>query len=333
MKIPEPKKTAYGYKGQLRLGGESIYVTGVTITEYKKKAQLLKSEYQAGLRRKPCEKTIGEIADAYIRSREAVLSPATIRGYKTVRRSRFQKLFATEYSQIKDWQKYIDYEVNDDIAPKTIKNGWTFICSALNNADLPTPKVKLPAIMPNERAYLNATEIPAFLEAIKGSSAETACLLGLHSLRLSEILGLDYDDIKDGSIRVHSAVVPDENHKLVKKDTTKNASSRREVPIIIPRLSELLPEDGQGPVVTVSSSTIRREISKACAKANLPDVSIHGLRHSFCSLAFSLSISEAITMKLGGWSDIQTMRKIYTHIAEKDMIRAEDKLQKFFQPA
>ena len=38
-------------------------------------------------------------------------------------------------------------------------------------------------------------------------------------------------------------------------------------------------------------------------------------------------------MKLGGWSDIQTMRKIYTHIAEKDMIRAEDKLQKFFQPA
>lgn len=36
-------------------------------------------------------------------------------------------------------------------------------------------------------------------------------------------------------------------------------------------------------------------------------------------------------MKLGGWSNPGTMRKIYTHLADQDLRRDADKLLSFFQ--
>ena len=66
----------------------------------------------------------------------------------------------------------------------------------------------------------------------------------------------------------------------------------------------------------------------------MPPVGVHGLRHSFASLAslaYHLQIPEQIAMEIGGWSDIGTMRKIYTHIAQQDMERYETKLQDFLK--
>ena len=63
-------------------------------------------------------------------------------------------------------------------------------------------------------------------------------LLAISSLRRSEIAALDWDsgdiDLKYGWIHVRGAVVPDKDHKLVKKDENKNETSRRDVPIIEP---------------------------------------------------------------------------------------------------
>ncbi len=38
-------------------------------------------------------------------------------------------------------------------------------------------------------------------------------------------------------------------------------------------------------------------------------------------------------MEIGGWSDSQTMKKIYTHIAQSDMKRYEAKFADFFKNA
>jgi integrase len=37
-------------------------------------------------------------------------------------------------------------------------------------------------------------------------------------------------------------------------------------------------------------------------------------------------------MKLGGWSDPGTVRKIYTHVADIDLRRQAENLAAFFQP-
>lgn len=40
-----------------------------------------------------------------------------------------------------------------------------------------------------------------------------------------------------------------------------------------------------------------------------------------------------IQMRLGGWADNQTMRKIYTHIADADKAKAENAMTNFFENA
>ena len=63
---------------------------------------------------------------------------------------------------------------------------------------------------------------------------------------------------------------------------------------------------------------------------SLPMVGTHGLRHSFASLAYYLEVPEKVTMEIGGWADDQTMRRIYTHIAQADVKRYEQAFSGFF---
>ena len=55
-----------------------------------------------------------------------------------------------------------------------------------------------------------------------------------------------------------------------------------------------------------------------------------GLRHSFASLAYHLGWPEMQTMVVGGWSNYETVHKIYTHLAARDTNDAVDKMVKFF---
>ena len=74
-----------------------------------------------------------------------------------------------------------------------------------------------------------------------------------------------------------------------------------------------------------------KQIRAACERAGLPNVGVHGLRHSFASLAYHLGLSEKETMKIGGWSDYGTMRRIYTHLSDSDALRGENQMRDFFR--
>ena len=218
-------------------------------------------------------------------------------------------------------------------SPKTIRETWALIRPALKRYSV-SYDVSLPAVQSDEHAFLSAEEIPVFLKEAEGSKYEIAFLLALHSLRVSEILGLRWEnvDLEKQSITVRGATLFDENNKLVNKPTNKNRSSRRTIPIMIPRLFQLLSDAERTSefVVIANPNSIRASANKICRKANLPEVGTHGLRHSFCSLAYKLGISEKVTMQLGGWSDYGTMRKIYTHIAQADISDSVQQIKNFF---
>lgn len=135
-------------------------------------------------------------------------------------------------------------------------------------------------------------------------------------------------------IRVEGAAVLDVDNNLTQKDTNKNETSRRTVPIMIPRLREMLPEAitaaGDGALVQGSLNTLYVQINRVCDAAGLPRVGVHGLRRSFASLAYHLRWSELETMRVGGWSDYKTMRKIYTKLAERDKSAAAQKMEQFY---
>ncbi|MDD6612234.1 MAG: site-specific integrase [Clostridiales bacterium] len=159
-----------------------------------------------------------------------------------------------------------------------------------------------------------------------------AAVFALHGLRRSELLALDKKDvdISAGTISVHGAAVMDEDNNLVRKRENKNISSNRIVPIMIPRLKELVEASSGGPLVTIPPNKIWYYINSVCQNANLPKVGVHGLRHSFASLAYHLGLSERETMEIGGWVDQNTMRKIYTHLAQSDRLKSANKMAEFY---
>ncbi len=60
---------------------------------------------------------------------------------------------------------------------------------------------------------------------------------------------------------------------------------------------------------------------------------VHGLRHSFASLAYHLNMPEKVAMQIGGWSDRETMSKIYTHLAQMDISKYETQMTDFYKKA
>jgi integrase len=83
-------------------------------------------------------------------------------------------------------------------------------------------------------------------------------------------------------------------------------------------------------VCTDAMNSVNKRINTVCRSAGLPEVGMHGLRHSFASLAYHVGVGELETMRLGGWSDPNTMRRIYRHLSEKDKDAAAQKIAAFF---
>lgn len=324
--VPKPRQLKNGeYAKQVMFKGQVEYIRGRTEAEYYAKARAWKSGLLQASR--PSQKmTLREAMRQYIDSNDGALSPGTIRGYEIIYKHRFPDFRDLPVDKI-DYQKMVSTEAKR-LAPKTVVNAWGLVEPSLKAIKFPVPDVNLPQVPESDEDWLDFEQIAVFVKAIHGSEAELAALLALHGLRLSEILGLDVKSVGSEFILVRGAIVYDKNNKKVHKDTNKTKLSSREVPVIIPRVLELLPESGAA--VTVSESTINRRIKAVCRENGLPECSVHDLRRSFCSLAFRLKWNSQTTMRVGGWSNLQTVEKVYRKLAAREKNEDIERMQLFY---
>lgn len=334
MKTPTARKLPSGsWFIRVQVGGASYSITKPTEKEAIAEAMALKANMKESTKRSG--RTVSAAIDAYIADRENVLSPSTIRGYRAIQRLRFQPAMNRKIDDItpSQWQRFVNAEARLCSA-KTLKNAWGFLSSVISDSTGRRVEVKLPQVVSNDLPFLTAEEIPLFLEAVKGTFCEIPILLGLSSLRRSEIMAVRWEDIDldAGCIRVRGSAVLDENGDLIYRKENKNTASRRTVPFLIPQLRTAIEnaERTSEYVVTCNPNTIWCCVNKICERNNLPKIGAHGLRRSFASLAYHLGLSEEVTMRAGGWSDIYTMRKIYTKVSEKDLVEQGKKYENFF---
>lgn len=333
--VPNPRLTDSGrWYIRLRLNGEYIPVYADTEAMCRAEAIAVKAGIADKAKASKRSPTLGACIDRYIEDRAGVLSPATVRGYRQVRLHRFQSVMDKPIETLTSWQQVISREASL-CSPKTLKNAWGLVRSVLAENNVQIKPVKLPQVVRSERPWLDYARIGTFLTAAKDQPGELAALLALHSLRRSELCAVTSSDVdlKAGTISVAGSVVYGEDNRPVAKVTNKTVTSRRTVPIMIPRLRELLaaiPPD-QPTLVKELPNSVCRQINRICRLAGLPEVGVHGLRHSFASLAYHLGMSERETMELGGWSDAQTIHRIYLHLAEADRLTAANKMADFYE--
>lgn len=335
MKVPKARQLSeHDWFIQLRLKDENGVTRSIPVhgeTEAKCKAEAAAIKY--GLKDTPAKSTVTlrQAIEKYLEDRERVMSPSTVANYRSYLRTRFQSVMDRPAATV-NWQKVVNDELKS-VSPKTVKNMWGICAPALKEYGI-EPTVKLPPVVRKERTWLTPKQIVVFVNAVYGKSFEIAALLALMGLRRSEILGLTWDnvDLEKNIIRIHGAVVYDKDYRFNYKDTNKTSSSRRTIPIMIPRLAEALSavENKSGPVVKTNPTTLYSQVNELCEKEGLPLVGVHGLRHSFASLGYHLKMSEMEVMRLGGWSDFSTVRRIYTHLADEDAANAATKMRDFF---
>ena len=331
VKVPAPRRLPSGtYFAQLTVDGERVSISAPSEKEYYTRARAAKLGLIEAKKAGP-KKTVGEAIDEFINSTSRVLSPSTIKAYKSYRKHRFQSVMDKDITAPISWQKVVNDEYNG-ISAKTVANAWRLITASFNAQGLQAPVVALPKISKPSRPWLDYEQITAFLEAMEGEPCELAALLALHGLRRSELLHLTSADVDldKGLIYVRGASVYDDTGKFISKETNKNATSTRTVHIVIPRLKAIL-SGIDGVLITARPNTPYKQINRVCAAAGLPCVGYHGLRHSFASLAYHLGWSEATTMREGGWSTSKTVHEIYTHLAAQDANADIEKMREFYE--
>ncbi len=191
----------------------------------------------------------------------------------------------------------------------------------------PTRKAIIKGKAPREKKtkYLNQFELHALLTKLKlGSEINwdwLILLIAKTGIRFSEALALTPNDFdfshqmlsisKTWDYKGNGGFLP-----------TKNKSSERKIQIdwqTVIRFSELikgLPNDA--PIFIgnkkVYNSTVNNVITRRCKEANVPIISIHGLRHTHASLLLFAGVSIASVARRLGHSSMTTTQKTYIHI-------------------
>lgn len=339
MKHPKAKRLPSGsWYCRVRVQGQDISITRSSEREAVAEAMAVKAGLRDAQSLETVQRrnlTVSKAIDQYIESRCNVLSPSTIRGYRNIQRHRFSGAMQLKICEItqENWQRIVNGEARVYSA-KTVKNAWGLLSAVITETTGKKIIVRLPQVVDKDLPFLSSEEITIFVEAIHGQSIEVPALLALSSLRRSEILALRWEsvDLKNGLLWVKGAAVEDEHNKMVYRQENKNHRSRRAIPIIPPLQAALEANKKPSGLVVPDGypSKMYVGINRICEANGLPKVGVHGLRRSFASLAYHLGFSEEMTMRIGGWSNIYTMRRIYTKLSEQDITAQSAAFKGFF---
>ena len=293
--------------------GKAVYKSFTAPT--KKEAEAAAALYAVRKKQKDeIGMTVGEAIDAYIRSKENVLSPSTIGGYRLIRRNHLQALMDVPLSDITN--AAVQAEINREalrLSPKTLRNAHGLLSAALG---MFLPDFTLHTTLPAKQHKLKVLPTPEqVLRAVKGTDVELPVLLGMWmGMRMSEIRGLRYGDISaDGLVTIHSAKLTVDGLD-VEREQTKTYGSTRQLRLPSEILALIVPcDDPSSFVVPMQRSMIYKHYRKCLADAGLTPMTFHDLRHMNASVMLQLGVPDKYAMERGGWASNDTLKNIYQH--------------------
>lgn len=250
-------------------------------------------------------------AEIYIEAKSNVLSPSTIRGYRSILRNIPGDFLVMDCGDIDNLT--VQRMVNDyarDHSPKSTHNLSGFVIAVLR---LFNPSVAIHTTLPQiprKNVYTPSIEdVKTLLNASRDTDYYAALYLASLSLRLSEICALDLSDLNGNELTINKALIRSEDGYVL-KDTPKTDASNRTI-ILPDELVEWIRERGY--IYQLYPNQIEKYLIKTLPELGISFFSIHKLRHFFASYAHELGYSDANIQSIGGWSTDHVMKKVYRH--------------------
>ena len=321
--------------------GKRLSITAPTEREANYRAL----EFELGKDRKArIGKTVGEAIDDYIASKDGVLSPTTIQGYRKIRRLSLQGLMDIPVKNLT--QQQVQAAINDECkristrtgkrqSPKSIHNMHGLLSAALA---MECPDFFLRTTLPaKQKRFVELPPAADVIRAVKGTDIELPVLLALWlSLSMSEIRGLTVAAIRGGVLYVEQVVVDVDGMPIVKKAT--KAYERARAHRIPPEIMRLIAQtdaylNGEGFLVTTKRQTLIDRFHRYLAAAGVPQITFHQLRHLNASVMVALGVPDLYAQERGGWSTDHTLKAVYQHTFSAERARIDDMIDDFFTHA
>lgn len=263
----------------------------------------------------PQSLTVAAAVDRYIESKDAVLSPSTIRGYRQVKDNLMDGIALVKIGDLT--QEKVQRWVNGlakEKSPKTVANAHGLLSAVLKEyrpamalrTTLPQ-KVKPDIQIPTE------AELKAILATAKGTKYEIPIVLAAWlGLRRSEILGLTWDCVDGDTLHIRRAIVLGEDGPVEKGTKTYSGTRALHLAGYLKELLESAPRRGEH-IVRMSGEAIHSGFSRICKKAGVPHYRFHDLRHANASIMLASGIPDKYSMKRMGHATNNMLKTTYQH--------------------
>lgn len=274
--------------------------------------------------------TVGEAADLYIESKDAVLSPATVAGYRRVRNNLMAPILGVRLAELTqmDVQRWVNALAKEK-SPKTVRNAhglFTAIVAVYR------PDFALRTTLPQKQRYDVAIpsdeDIGKIIAAVRGTENEVPILLAVWlGLRMSEILGLRWTDVDGEVLHIRRALV-DEGEK-----TTKTYSSQRDLPLPahLQTLLAALPHSGDR-VVPLTRRALYSRFQTICKQADTSQhYRFHDLRHINASVMLSLGVPNKYAQQRMGHATENMLKTVYQHTMTAEQQAVAAKVDAYFE--
>lgn len=267
--------------------------------------------------------------EKYIVTKEAVLSPSTIRGYRNIQKMlkekypKFYNMIISDISQ-EDVQALIS-DLSKSKSPKTVRNYHGLISSVIGsnlvlNTTMPQ-KVHPDLYIPSD------SEIQALVQAVRDTELEIPVLLGAFCMmRRGEICGLSINDINGNTIHVHhSLVLGSDKEWHLKAPKTETSDRYIEAPsFVIDRIREV------GHITSLNPHSITIMFQRVLVRNNINHFRFHDLRHYSASIRHALGIPDAYIMADGGWRSDKVLKSVYRHAMSDRRKEMSDRINSHF---
>lgn len=271
---------------------------------------------------------LGEAIDEYIETcRVTGMSPATIRGYVSLRNNAYESLINKRVNLItvRDLQQWINVRAKD-VTPKTVRNSLGLLQSVLkmHEVRLDFSVLKLPKPQHDEMSIPTDAQVTSLLDAVYNDddmflAIAFAALMGL---RRSEICGLKWTDISprggSATLRVDKALVMGENGTHYEK-APKTQAGVRELMIPAPLYEELRRRRSLRPsIISLTPNALSLKYSRLVETLGAPS-RFHNLRHYHASVMLREGVPEKYIIADMGHSSFDMVKRVYGHVMGERM--------------
>jgi len=205
----------------------------------------------------------------------------------------------------------------------------------------PTRKIVIKGKEPREKKpkFLNQFQLQKLLKQLELTQEINwdwfILLIAKTGLRFAEALALTPNDFDFSNQKLKISKTWDYKSYKGKFQPTKNESSKRTIQLdwqIVMQFSQLIKQlDPDKPIFVwgkVYNSTVNGRLQRLCEKAEVPIITIHGLRHTHASLLIFAGVSIASVASRLGHSSMTTTQETYLHIIQELENQDNDKIMR-----